>query len=59
MAENGYKHLISYKLARIAFDLGWDFVPKYYSKHEYSRQRDQIKQALRFIIPYWSVHRLR
>lgn len=28
-------------------DLGWDFVPKYYSKYEDSRQRDQIKQALR------------
>jgi len=47
MAENGYKQLISYKLARIAFDLGWDFVPKYYNKIEDSRQRDQIKQALR------------
>jgi len=47
MAEAGYKSLISYKLARIAFDLGWDFVPKYYSKIEDSRQRDQIKQALR------------
>ncbi len=47
MAEPGYKSLISYKLARIAFDLGWDFVPKYYYKYEDSRQRDQIKQALR------------
>lgn len=47
MAEAGYKNLLSYKLARIAFDLGWDFVPKYYSKIEESRQRDQIKQALR------------
>ena len=47
MAEAGYKSLISYKLARIAFDLGWDFVPKYYPKIEDSRQRDQIKQALR------------
>lgn len=47
MAENGYKSLISYKLARIAFDLGWDFVPWYYSKYEDARQRDQIKQALR------------
>lgn len=47
MAEAGYKSLISYKLAQIAFDLGWDFVPKYYSKIEDSRQRDQIKQALR------------
>jgi four helix bundle suffix protein len=43
----GYKSLISYKLSRIAFDLGWDFVPKYYRKYEDSRQRDQIKQALR------------
>lgn len=47
MAESGYKNLISYKLAQIAFDLGWDFVPKYYKKFEDSRQRDQIKQALR------------
>lgn len=47
MAEAGYKSLISYKLAKIAFDLGWDFVPKYYYKIEDSRQRDQIKQALR------------
>ncbi|MBI2315172.1 four helix bundle protein [Candidatus Daviesbacteria bacterium] len=47
MAEAGYKSLISYKLAQIAFDLGWDFVPRYYSKYEDSRQRDQIKQALR------------
>ena len=47
MAEAGYKQLISYKLAQIAFDLGWDFVPKYYIKYEDKRQRDQIKQALR------------
>lgn len=47
MAEAGYKSLISYKLARIAFDLGWNFVPKYYHKLEDHRQRDQIKQALR------------
>ena len=47
MAQAGYKSLISYKLSQIAFDLGWDFVPKYYSKFEDSRQRDQIKQALR------------
>lgn len=47
MAEAGYKQLISYKLAQIAFDLGWDFVPKFYRKIEDSRQRDQIKQALR------------
>lgn len=47
MAEAGYKSLISYKLAQIAFDLVWDFVPKYYKRIEDSRQRDQIKQALR------------
>ena len=47
MAEAGYRQLLSYKLAQIAFDLGWDFVPKYYYKVVDSRQRDQIKQALR------------
>lgn len=47
MAENGYKSLISYKLARIAFTLGWEFVPMYYKRIEDGRQRDQIKQALR------------
>ena len=47
MPEAGYKSLISYKLAQIAFDLGWDFVPRYYRRIEVSRQRDQIKQALR------------
>lgn len=47
MAEPGYKQLISYKLALIAFELGWEFVPTYYNKIEDSRQRDQIKQALR------------
>ncbi len=47
MAESGYKQLISYKLAQIAFDLGWDFVPMYYHTIEDRRQRDQIKQALR------------
>lgn len=47
MAEAGYKQLISYKLARTAFQLGWDFVPRYYKQIEDSRQRDQIKQALR------------
>lgn len=47
MAGGGYKQLISYKLAQIAFDLGWDFVPLYYKKYEDHRQRDQIKQALR------------
>lgn len=47
MNEPGYKSLISYNLAQTAFDLGWDFVPRYFSKIEDSRQRDQIKQALR------------
>lgn len=47
MSDAGYKSLISYKLAQIAFDLGWDFVPRYYHRIEDSRQRDQIKQALR------------
>lgn len=47
MAEQGYKQLLTYKLARIAFDLGWDFVPKIYFRMEDHRQRDQIKQALR------------
>jgi four helix bundle suffix protein len=47
MADAGYKDLISYKLARIAFILGWQFVPTYYNKPEDHRQRDQIKQALR------------
>ncbi|MBI2008520.1 hypothetical protein HYS82_02590, partial [Candidatus Amesbacteria bacterium] len=47
MADPGYKQLISYKLAQIAFDLGWDFIPRYYTKPEDGRQRDQIKQALR------------
>lgn len=47
MAEPGYKSLLSYKLAQIAFDLGWEFVPLYYCKYEDNRQRDQIKQALR------------
>lgn len=47
MAEPRYKSLLSYKLAQIAFDLGWEFVPLYYSKYEDNRQRDQIKQALR------------
>jgi four helix bundle suffix protein len=35
----GYKQLLTYKLAQVAFDLGWD--------SEDHRQRDQIKQALR------------
>ncbi|MBI5451945.1 hypothetical protein HY945_00615 [Candidatus Gottesmanbacteria bacterium] len=47
MAEAGYKQLISYRLAKLSFDLGWDFVPRYYRRIEDSRQRDQIKQALR------------
>ncbi len=47
MSDPGYKSLLSYKLAQIAFDLGWDFVPLYYDRPEDHRQRDQIKQALR------------
>ena len=47
MAQAGYKSLLSYKLAQVAFDLGWDFTPIYYRKYEDGRQRDQIKQALR------------
>jgi four helix bundle suffix protein len=47
MAEPGYKQLLSYKLSQIAFDLGWDFVPRHYPLYEDARQRDQIKQALR------------
>ena len=43
----GYKQLLSYKLANIAFKIGWEFVPLYYKKYEDGRQRDQIKQALR------------
>lgn len=47
MADAGYKQLLSYKLAQIAFLIGWEFVPLYYQKYEDHRQRDQIKQALR------------
>ncbi len=47
MAEAGYKQLISYKLSNIAFQLGWETVTRFYPKYEDSRQRDQIKQALR------------
>lgn len=46
MAE-GYKKLISYQLARIVFDLTWEFVPQYYVQYEDARQRDQMKQAAR------------
>lgn len=47
MSEVGYKQLLSYKLADIAFILGWEFVPTYYPNRDEGRQRDQIKQALR------------
>ncbi len=47
MTSPGYQSLISYKLAQIAFDLGWEFIPLYYNKYEDHRQRDQMKQALR------------
>lgn len=43
----GYKSLISYKLAQIAFDLTWEFVPQYYYRFEDNRQCDQMKQAMR------------
>lgn len=47
MNNPGNQSLISYKLAQLAFDIGWEFVPLYYHKYEDNRQRDQIKQALR------------
>jgi len=47
MAEPGYKTLASYQVTKVAFELGWDFTPILYPKYEDSRQRDQIKQALR------------
>lgn len=47
MSQPGYKDLLSYKLADIAFQLGWELIPLYYRKYEDGRQRDQIKQALR------------
>lgn len=43
----GYKQLFSYQLAKVAFDLGWEFVPSYFVGIEFHRQRDQILQALR------------
>lgn len=43
----GYKDLISYQLSKIAFDLGWEFVPVYFVGSEFGRQRDQIYQDLR------------
>jgi four helix bundle suffix protein len=45
--EPGYKLLASYQVSRVAFELGWDFVPHLYPAYEDRRQRDQIKQALR------------
>lgn len=47
MAQAGYKQLISYKLALIAFELGWDFVPAITEKLRIPVSADQIKQALR------------
>lgn len=44
---SGYKQLITYKLARIIFDLTWEFVPEYYSSYDDSRQRSQMKQCVR------------
>lgn len=43
----GYKSLLSYQLSKIAFDLGWEFIPQYFIGSEFSRQRDQIYQDLR------------
>lgn len=43
----GYKYLLSYQLSKIAFDLGWEFIPQYFIGSEFSRQRDQIYQDLR------------
>jgi len=43
----GYKYLLSYQLAKIAFDLGWEFVPVYFVGFEFGRQRDQIYQDLK------------
>lgn len=43
----GYKFLLSYQLSKIAFDLGWEFIPIYFIGFEFSRQRDQIYQDLR------------
>lgn len=43
----GYKKLLSYKLTLIEFCLTWEFVPIYFNKIEDSRQRDQLKQAIR------------
>ncbi len=43
----GYKKLLSYKLATIAFDLTWELAPLIYPAYEDSRQRSQLKQAAR------------
>lgn len=43
----GYKNLLSYKLAKIAFDLTWELAPIIYPAPEDSRQRSQLKQAAR------------
>lgn len=43
----GYKKLLSYQLTLIEFCLTWEFVPVYFYKIEDSRQRDQLKQAVR------------
>ena len=43
----GYKTLLSYKLAKVVFDLAWELVPFIYPAYEDSRQRSQIKQAAR------------
>ncbi len=43
----GYKRLLTYQLARIIFDLGWDIALWLYPLLEDHRQRDQMKQAAR------------
>ena len=43
----GYKTLLSYKLATVAFDLTWELAPLIYPAYEDSRQRSQLKQAAR------------
>ena len=48
MAEDGYKSLISYELAQIPFDLGWDFVPDYYHRREGGYNENLFKKKLEY-----------
>jgi len=43
----GYKKLLSYKLATIAYDLTWEMASLIYPAYEDGRQRSQLKQAAR------------